>query len=178
MTVFRFPIYTPDLNPAECVWADLKKSLGSLAPCSIDDLAGLVRTRLKRMQYRPDLLDGFIAEAGLIRPAHHDVSPNRTPQILPAKLSLPCVYRRGAGRRSTRNSGPVTRCPTTPAPYWACRQRSCRQVHAGRLPGLDPQPWHCGHGARQRPSGAPGPARCKISAHALKGSCRGQVRAE
>jgi len=26
---------------------------------------GLVRTRLKRMQYRPDLLDGFIAETGL-----------------------------------------------------------------------------------------------------------------
>ncbi|MER5464636.1 hypothetical protein ABT010_28920 [Streptomyces sp. NPDC002668] len=34
---------------------------GSLAPCSIDDLAGIVRTRLKGMQYRPDLLDGFIA---------------------------------------------------------------------------------------------------------------------
>nr|WP_228472850.1 hypothetical protein [Streptomyces cyaneochromogenes] len=44
----------------------MKKSLGNLAPCSINDLAGLVRTRLKRMQYRPDLLDGFIADIGLI----------------------------------------------------------------------------------------------------------------
>ncbi|HET6355437.1 MAG TPA: transposase [Streptomyces sp.] len=66
LTVFRFPTYTPDLNPAEGVWAHLKKSLGNLAPCSIDDLAGLVRTRLKRMQYRPDLLDGFIAGTGLV----------------------------------------------------------------------------------------------------------------
>ncbi|EST36769.1 hypothetical protein M878_00570 [Streptomyces roseochromogenus subsp. oscitans DS 12.976] len=48
------------------MWAHLKKSLGNLAPCSIDDLADLVRTRLKRMQYRPDLLDGFIAETKLI----------------------------------------------------------------------------------------------------------------
>jgi hypothetical protein len=28
--------------------------------------AALVRTRLKRMQYRPDLLDGFVAQTGLI----------------------------------------------------------------------------------------------------------------
>jgi transposase len=62
LTVLRFPTYTPDLNPTEGVWAHLKKSLGNLTPCNIDDLAGLVRTRLKRMQYRPDLLGGFIAE--------------------------------------------------------------------------------------------------------------------
>ncbi|MER7576746.1 transposase [Streptomyces sp. NPDC126514] len=40
LTVFRFPTNTPDRNPAEGVWAHLKKSLGNLAPCSIDDLAG------------------------------------------------------------------------------------------------------------------------------------------
>ena len=66
LTVIRLPAYAPDLNPAEGVWAHLKKSLGNLTPCSIDDLAGLVRTRLKRMQYRPDLLYGLIAETGLI----------------------------------------------------------------------------------------------------------------
>jgi hypothetical protein len=40
--------------------------MGNLAPCGTDELAALVRTRLKRMQYRPGLLDGFIAETGLI----------------------------------------------------------------------------------------------------------------
>ena len=66
LTVFRFPSYTPDLNPAEGVWAHLKNKLGNLAPCNLNELAALARTRLKRMQYQPDLLDGFIAETGLI----------------------------------------------------------------------------------------------------------------
>ncbi|GAU71395.1 transposase [Streptomyces sp. NBRC 110611] len=68
LTVFRFPSYTPDLNPAEGVWAHLKNSLANLAPCSIDELATLARTRMKRMQYQPGLLDGFISETGLISP--------------------------------------------------------------------------------------------------------------
>ncbi|SHN35555.1 transposase, partial [Streptomyces yunnanensis] len=65
LTVFRLPPYTPDLNPAEGVWAHLKKSLANLAACTTHQLAGKARTRLKKMQYRADLLDGFIAETGL-----------------------------------------------------------------------------------------------------------------
>ncbi|MFF7250765.1 transposase [Embleya sp. NPDC008237] len=65
LTVFRFPTYAPDLNPAEGVWAHLKRSLGNLAACTTDELAGLARTRLRRMQYRPALLNGFIAQTGL-----------------------------------------------------------------------------------------------------------------
>ncbi|MFC5149915.1 transposase [Streptomyces aureoversilis] len=65
LTVFRFPSYTPDLNPAEGVWAHLKHSLGNLAPCSLDELAALARTHLKRMQYQPGLLQGFITQTGL-----------------------------------------------------------------------------------------------------------------
>ncbi|MEU8975896.1 transposase [Streptomyces monashensis] len=66
LTVFRLPPYAPDLNPAEGVWAHLKKSLANLAACTTDQLAALARTRLKKMQYRPSLLDGFISETGLI----------------------------------------------------------------------------------------------------------------
>ncbi|MEU6652824.1 hypothetical protein ABZ904_26165 [Streptomyces sp. NPDC046900] len=40
--------------------------MGNLAPCSVDELAGLARSRLKRTQYQPGLLDGFIAETGII----------------------------------------------------------------------------------------------------------------
>ncbi len=40
-----------------------------LMPCltkhSIGQLAALVKTRLERMQYRPGLLDGFLASTGL-----------------------------------------------------------------------------------------------------------------
>ena len=66
LTVFQLPAYAPDLNPDEGVWAHLKKTLANLAPCTIDQLATLIRARLKRMQYRPALLDGFIAETGLV----------------------------------------------------------------------------------------------------------------
>ncbi|MEW1914891.1 transposase, partial [Kitasatospora sp. NPDC085895] len=65
LQAYRLPPYCPQLNPDEGVWAHLKKSLGNLAACTTDQLATQVRTRLKKMQYRPDLLDGFIAETGL-----------------------------------------------------------------------------------------------------------------
>lgn len=48
------------------MWGHLKNGLGNLDPCNIDELARLARTRLKSMQYQPSLLDGFIAETGLI----------------------------------------------------------------------------------------------------------------
>lgn len=35
---------------------------------SIDELTGLIKNRLKPLQYRSDLLDGFIAETGLMTP--------------------------------------------------------------------------------------------------------------
>lgn len=66
LTVFHLPPYAPDLNPDEGVWTHLKKTLANLAACTTDQLAALIRTRLKRMQYRPSLLDGFIAETGLV----------------------------------------------------------------------------------------------------------------
>jgi putative transposase len=65
LTVFQLPSYAPELNPTEGVWSHLKRGLANLAAASIDQLAGIVRTRLKQMQYRPTLLDGFIAETGL-----------------------------------------------------------------------------------------------------------------
>ncbi len=46
--------------------ATWKYGLANLAPCTIDELATLARTRLKRMRYQPSLLDGFITETGLI----------------------------------------------------------------------------------------------------------------
>lgn len=54
-----------ELNPAEGVWANLKNKLVNLAPRTLDQLAIIVKTQLKRMQYRPALLDSFIAQTGL-----------------------------------------------------------------------------------------------------------------
>jgi transposase len=65
LTVFMLPAYAPDLNPVEGVWTHLKRSLANLTKHTVDQLAAVVKTRLKRMQYRPDLVQGFIASTGL-----------------------------------------------------------------------------------------------------------------
>jgi hypothetical protein len=43
----------------------MKNGLGDLAPCGPGQLAATVRHRLKRIQYRPALIDGFLAQTGL-----------------------------------------------------------------------------------------------------------------
>ncbi|MET8954891.1 transposase [Streptomyces sp. NPDC004533] len=65
LTVYQLPPYAPELNPVEAVWSHMKKSLANLAKRTIDQLARIVRNRLKRMQYRPGLLHGFMAKTGL-----------------------------------------------------------------------------------------------------------------
>jgi hypothetical protein len=65
LTVYRLPAYAPELNPVEPVWSVLKRSLANLVKQDIDQLTALVKTRLRRMQYRPGLLEGFLAKPGL-----------------------------------------------------------------------------------------------------------------
>ncbi|MEV1171596.1 hypothetical protein [Nonomuraea sp. NPDC049784] len=50
-------------EPTEGVWSHLKRSLGNLAACTLDELAALMRTRLEEIR-RPALLD--VARTGLI----------------------------------------------------------------------------------------------------------------
>jgi hypothetical protein len=59
----------------ELVWSHLKRSLANLAKRNVSQLTALVKTRLKRMQYRPGLLDGFLASTGL------DLAPSSKPKI-------------------------------------------------------------------------------------------------
>jgi hypothetical protein len=47
------------------LWSHLKRSLANLAKRNLAQLTARVKTRLKRMQYRPALLDGFLASTGL-----------------------------------------------------------------------------------------------------------------
>ena len=66
LTVVRLPSYAPDLNPVEGAWANMKNGLGNLGWCGTPDrLAAIIKNRLKRIQYRPALIDGFLAQAGL-----------------------------------------------------------------------------------------------------------------
>jgi DDE superfamily endonuclease len=73
LTVFRLPPYAPELNPVESVWSHLKRSLANLVKRDIGQLTALVKTRLRRMQYQPGLLEGFLAGTRL------DFSPSCNP---------------------------------------------------------------------------------------------------
>ena len=55
----------PDLNPVEAVWSHVKRSLADLTAGNLKRLETLVRNRLKGLQYRPGILDRFIARTGL-----------------------------------------------------------------------------------------------------------------
>jgi len=55
LALYQLPPYASELNPVEAVWSNL----------NIDQLTALVKTRLRRMQYRPGLLEGFLAKTGL-----------------------------------------------------------------------------------------------------------------
>ncbi len=65
LTVFQLPAYASELNPVESVWALLKRSLVNLVKRSLAELTALVKTRLRRMQYRPELLHAFLARTRL-----------------------------------------------------------------------------------------------------------------
>jgi hypothetical protein len=65
LTVYRLPPYAHELNPVEPVWAHLKQSLANLTKQTIAELTVMVKTRLRRMQYRPGLLAGFLGSTGL-----------------------------------------------------------------------------------------------------------------
>lgn len=60
------PPYAPDLNPAEQLWNNGKRTdLANLAPTDRDDLRGHVRRSLTRQRCRPNLLASFFDHAGL-----------------------------------------------------------------------------------------------------------------
>jgi putative transposase len=61
LTACQLPPYAHELNPVEPVWSHLKRSLANLAKRNLSELTALVKTRLRRMQYRPALLEGFLA---------------------------------------------------------------------------------------------------------------------
>ena len=68
LRVYQLPGYAPELNPAENIWSSLNRSMPSLAPSTITDLARIAKNRLKGRQYTPTLIDGFPAATGLAPP--------------------------------------------------------------------------------------------------------------
>jgi hypothetical protein len=43
----------------------MKGGLGNLAAADVDQLTAIIKNRLKTIQYRPGLINGFLAQTGL-----------------------------------------------------------------------------------------------------------------
>jgi putative transposase len=65
LTVIRLPAYTPGLNAVEGAWSVLKSGLGNHAATTLDQLEALVRSRLRAIQRRPDLINALLGQTGL-----------------------------------------------------------------------------------------------------------------
>jgi hypothetical protein len=68
LRVYLLPGYAPELNPVEKVWSAMKRSLANLPATTAAALATAVKNRLKRMQYSPGLIDGYLTATGLSPP--------------------------------------------------------------------------------------------------------------
>lgn len=69
LRVYQLPAYAPELNPVEKAWSSMKGSPAHLAVRTAGELAAVVKNRLKRMQYRTRLIDGYLTGTGLSPPS-------------------------------------------------------------------------------------------------------------
>ena len=65
LTVVHLPGYAPDLNAVEGAWAAMKSGLGNHAARTLDQLEAMVRSRLRKIQRRPGLINAFLGQTGL-----------------------------------------------------------------------------------------------------------------
>ncbi|MET8644954.1 hypothetical protein [Streptomyces sp. NPDC004675] len=55
----------PDPNPREGIWSLVKREIGNLAAADLAQITKAIKRRLRRIQYRPDIVDGCLAGTGL-----------------------------------------------------------------------------------------------------------------
>ena len=65
LRIYRLPSYAHELNPVEGIWSLLKWSIANFAAADLDGLVRIIKRRLKKIQYRPHLIDGCLAATGL-----------------------------------------------------------------------------------------------------------------
>ncbi|GAA0673946.1 hypothetical protein GCM10010193_28430 [Kitasatospora atroaurantiaca] len=80
LTVYQLPPYAPDLNPVEGVWSLLRRGfLSNVAFADPDHLVRTVRRGLRKIQCRPHLIDGCLAETGLVAAQPRPPTPRVQP---------------------------------------------------------------------------------------------------
>ncbi|MEV4808197.1 transposase [Nonomuraea sp. NPDC049421] len=66
LRIYRLPAYAPELNPAEGIWSLMRRAMANFAVTDLTALVRIVKRNLKKIQYRPHLIDGRLAQTGLI----------------------------------------------------------------------------------------------------------------
>ena len=102
LRVYQLPAYAPELNPVEKVWSTMKGSLANLAVRTANELAAAVKNRLKRMQYRTGLIDGYFTEQVYLSRPRPDLDHKRSLLATPSPAGL-------CRRRPNLGSGPRSR---------------------------------------------------------------------
>ena len=52
-------------KPTEGIWSLLKRAMVNFAAADLDGLVRIIKRKLKKIQYRPHLIDGCLAGTGL-----------------------------------------------------------------------------------------------------------------
>lgn len=66
LRVFQMPTYAPELNPAEGIWSLLRRAMANFVATDLGGLVRIVKRKLKKIQFRPHLINGCLTETGLI----------------------------------------------------------------------------------------------------------------
>jgi len=122
LTVIQLPPYSPDLNSVEGVWSLLRRKLANTAFVDPDHLINAVRRGLREIQYRPELIDGVLAETGLTStPSHHNDTA--------LSSSVGVGEHRDGAQVSGCEASPGAVCVSGVMQRWTCRRSTA--VHVG-----------------------------------------------
>jgi transposase len=69
LEIFQLPSYAPDLNRQGGIWSLVKRGLANTAAANLDHLVRIMKRNLKRIQYRPHLIDGCLTGTRLVIPS-------------------------------------------------------------------------------------------------------------
>ena len=61
LLIFQLPSYAPDLNPQEWLWSLKRRAMVNFVTADLTGLVRIMDRKLKKIQYRPDLVDGCLA---------------------------------------------------------------------------------------------------------------------
>jgi hypothetical protein len=96
LRVYRLPPYASELNPVEPVWSNLKRSLANLTKHDIGQLTALIRTRLRRMQHRPGLLEDSSPRPALTSVTGSSANGDPSlPRVIPVGVTGGSLKQRG-----------------------------------------------------------------------------------